>query len=531
MSERSATTAEDYSHTHHVGSATLLLLLLVGAVGVLYYATFLFNQENRGDLVAYLFVVVAEGLIMYQVFMAYWTILAGSYNPKDFRYHGAQQKLFGKVKHPEPTSPIYIEGKKVAVDVFITVYGEPLEVITETVMSAKYILGKHSTYILDDGKSDDVMTLAEQLGVGYIRRDDNEGAKAGNVNNALSKTSGEYFVIFDADHVPEPNFLIETMPPFVTKKVAFVQTPQFYKNTEENSIARGAAYTQELFYRFICTGKNRFNAAFCVGTNVVFRRPAVESIGGIYQDSKSEDIWTSVLLHEKGYRTVFIPDVLAEGQAPDNMPAFTKQQLRWATGGFEILLTHNPLFSKRLNFDQKMQYLATTTFYLLGLSVALLFLVPPLSIFLGLTPVSGYGTISDWAMHYLAFYGLQFAVIIYCMKGLKFDALVLAVGSFPTYLKALWHVVRAKDVRWSVTNKKNADSPYNFIVPQIVVFCFLLAASAVGAWQLLQGHPVSLALVWNMFNTYLFWRYLRMATSIHEPEPSREFGLTAKDSV
>ena len=99
---------------------------------------------------------------------------------------------------------------------------------------------------------------------------------------------------------------------------------------------------QTVFYRFIQPGRNHFNAAFCVGTNVVFRRAAVDDIGGMYTDSKSEDVWTSLMLHERGWRSVYIPDVLAVGDAPETIEAYTKQQLRWATGGFEILLHAQP---------------------------------------------------------------------------------------------------------------------------------------------------------------------------------------------
>jgi cellulose synthase (UDP-forming) len=507
---RTTVAVDDYEHTHHVGSATLLLLLLAGAISALYYGLYLFNPANAGDWLPYMLVLFAEGLIIYQTAVSYWTILAGSYNPKDFKYDLARNALFGHTKYALTYTALHIREARVNVDVFVTVYGEPIDIVRQTATAARDILGLHKTYILDDGKSDAVQALAKELGVYYIGRAGNKGAKAGNINNALRRVTGDFFAVFDADHVPKATFLQETMPFFHSKKVAFVQTPQFYINTH-NPIARGAAYAQELFYKFICTGKNRFNAAFCVGTNVVFRRSAIDEIGGIYEKSKSEDIWTALTLHEKGYQSIFIPDILAEGQAPETMPAFIKQQLRWATGGFEILFTHNPLRSKHLDFDQKMQYLATVSFYLLGLAVAALFLVPGLSIFLGLSPVGGGARLGDWALHYLAFYGFQYAIILYCMQGLKFETLILTTCSFPTYLKALWNVIRKHDVGWSVTNQKNAESPYNYMVPQLIIFCFLLFSSGVGVWQIIAGHQPSLALGWNIFNTYLFWRYIRMA--------------------
>ena len=93
------------------------------------------------------------------------------------------------------------------------------------------------------------------------------------------------------------------------------------------------------------------------------------------------------MLHEKGWRTVYIPTELAVGDTPETVEAYTKQQLRWATGGFEIMLTHNPLSPKRnLTMDQRLQYLVTATHYLTGIAPLLLILVPPLQIYFNLTP-------------------------------------------------------------------------------------------------------------------------------------------------
>ena len=91
----------------------------------------------------------------------------------------------------------------------------------------------------------------------------------------------------------------------------------------------------------------------------------------MYSDSKSEDVWTSLMLHEAGWQTIYIPTALAIGDTPETIEAYTKQQLRWATGGFEIMLTHNPLSRKRnLTLDQRLQYFVTATHYLTGIAPA-----------------------------------------------------------------------------------------------------------------------------------------------------------------
>src|SRR4051794_16113562 len=324
-------------------SPSLMMLVLIAFIGVLLYTSFLFNFSNRGDWLPYIMVLVCESVIIFQVLLSLWTIMSSGYNPRGYRFHNAQTRLYGPsakaiLAHSDRTElPMYLQDKPVEVDVYITTYGEDIGTIRRTVTAALAMEGRHNTYILDDGKSDEVRALAAELGAQYIVREGNAGAKAGNINHALAVTNGEFFAILDADFVPTADFLYQTVPFFAEADVAFVQTPQAYGNLR-SLISRGAGYMQSVFYRYILPGKNRFNAAFCVGTNVVFRRTAIEQIGGMYTDSKSEDVWTSLRLHEHGWRSIYISTVLATGDTPETIEAYTKQQLRWATGGFEILL-------------------------------------------------------------------------------------------------------------------------------------------------------------------------------------------------
>lgn len=262
-------------------------------------------------------------------------------------------------------------------------------------------------------------------------------------------------------------------------------------------------------------GKNNFNAAFCVGTNVVFRRTAIKKLGGIYEKSKSEDIWTSLLLHEKKYKSIFISDVLAVGDTPDTIKAYSKQQLRWATGGFEIFFWHNPLF-RPLTIDQRLQYFGTVSYYFHGLAVMLLFLLPPLHIFFNLSPVQTSVGFTAWALAYAGFYGLQILVAFYTMGGFKFQVLLLAMVSFPIYVRAMFNGLLRRDIGWQATGNKSAvDSPYNYIIPQILIFIFLIFTSAVGIWRAYYTETMSLALVWCLLNTIVFGGFIFTAMREH----------------
>jgi cellulose synthase (UDP-forming) len=509
---RRAETANPYS-------PVMILLSLIATLGILFYAQFLLNPSNRGDLLPYSLVIVAEVILVTHALLSMWTILSGAKSPRDFAFHDAKRLLFAKkeIKANGLTDqphlwPLHVDGREVTVDVFITVYGEELAKIEATATAAIAIKGKHRTWILDDGRSDEVKELADRLGCNYVRRLSSNGAKAGNVNYALSIAKGDYFCIFDADFVPKPDFLIETLPFFVNPTVAFVQTPQTYGNLT-NLVSRGAGYMQAVFYKFVQPGRNHFNAAFCVGTNVIFRRAAINDIGGIYTDSKSEDVWTSLMLHERGWKTIYIPKTLAVGDAPDTIEAYTKQQLRWATGGFEIMLTHNPLSPRRkLTMDQRIMYTVTATHYLTGIAPALLLLVPPMEIFFDLRPVNLHIDVTTWLLYYAGFYVMQIVLAFYTLGSFRFEVLMLASVSFPIYIKALVNAISGKEQKWHVTGSKTkAESPFNFMIPQVLVFVFLVLTSVVSIWRDLDNSLFTLATAWNVTNTFILGAFMVVA--------------------
>lgn len=295
-----------------VQSPSLILLVVLATIGCLLYAAFLLNPANVGDPLPYAIVVVCESFLIVQILLSLWTALSSTHNPRGFEYYAARRSLF---VGDTPTPDVQINDRPVIIDVLIPTYGESLVVLENTIRACVALKGAHRTWVLDDMRRPEVAQLADRLGAGYRTRDGNAGAKAGNINAALQNLEGDYFAIFDADFVPKSTFLEETMPFFADERVAFVQTPQVYGNSD-GFIARASAYMQTVFYALAQPGKNRFNSAFCVGTNVVFRRTATDSIGGLYAASKSEDIWTSILLHEAGWSSVYIPLHLATGRLP-----------------------------------------------------------------------------------------------------------------------------------------------------------------------------------------------------------------------
>ena len=176
---------------------------------------------------------------------------------------------------PEPPSDA-------TVDVFITTYNEDLDMVLTTARAAQKIRHPHSTWILDDGARPELRALCEQHGLGYVTRSEDwtkdlpRHAKAGNLNNALMVTHGEFLLILDADQIPEPDILEKTLGYFNNRRVALVQTPQYFSNVPASDPLGSQA---PLFYGPIQQGKDGWNAAFFCGSNAILRREALMQLG------------------------------------------------------------------------------------------------------------------------------------------------------------------------------------------------------------------------------------------------------------
>ena len=503
------TPADRRASTRLAYSPLLIVITAMAALGVLIYTRFLLDPDHRGDLLPWLIVLLAEGILVVHALLAMWTMLSATKDPRSFQYWTTKERLYdGDPAH----QTLSLDGQEVGVELFVTVYGEPVEVVRRTLVAALAVRGAHRTWLLDDGSSDDMRDLADELGCYYLRRAGSAGAKAGNINHALTQAKGDFFCVFDADFVPRETFIEEVLPFFTDESVAFVQTPQTYGNLH-TMIARGAGYMQSVFYRFIQPGRNHFNAAFCVGTNVMFRRAAVHEIGGIYTDSKSEDVWTSLKLHERGWRSIFHSKTLAVGDAPESIEAYTKQQLRWATGGFEIMLKSNPFSRRRhLTMDQRIMYAITSTHYLTGIAPGLLLLVPPMEIYLDLHPVDLSVGVWQWFAVYAGFYLMQILLAFATLGSFRWEVLMLAAVSFPIYVRALVNAMLGRDQKWHVTGTtKAAASPFNFIIAQVVAFVFLSVTSVVAIWQVQRQGVVTLGAAWNITNTLILAAFMVVA--------------------
>lgn len=437
------------------------LLLLNGAMAILYFCiiAFGFTPSNQ-----FLFDLLVAGEVFHL-----WQVLG----------------LLSAVWQTEYVAP-FDAAIQSPVDVFITVAGEPVEIVRQTAKAALAMnYPDFQVYLLNDGfvagKDNwrEIETLATELGITCITRQTPGGAKAGNINHALSLTQRPYVVVFDADHVPYPSFLAKTMGHFTDSKMGFVQTPQYYKNHQANAIAATAWEQQTLFFGPIMKGKNRFGSVFMCGTNMVVRREALAAVGGMCEFNIAEDFLTSLFIHAKGFRSIYVPEVLAEGLAPEDFLSYYKQQYRWTRGSLEVIFKYNPLFMRGLSLYQRYQYLTSASYYLSGVVVLMNAMLPIIFLFSGQVPVKTSTMLL--ALSFLPYIFLNLLVLQLSSNfSYSFRAISFSLSSFYLQLRAVVAVLTNQKTVFAVTSKQQIQGNFLYLAaPHFVYIAAFLAGLAV----------------------------------------------------
>jgi cellulose synthase/poly-beta-1,6-N-acetylglucosamine synthase-like glycosyltransferase len=241
--------------------------------------------------------------------------------------------------------------------------------IEKTLRAACAMDRAHTTWLLADCEDAQLANLAETVGAGYLTRPDRINAKAGNLNAALKRTTGEIVVIFDVDHVPAVDFLECALGFFSDPKMGFVQVMLTFANIQESWVADAAIETSLEFYNPTSLGAYSIGGSTLMGSNALIRRTALDSIGG-YQPGLAEDLATSINLHAAGWKSAYVAEPLAPGLAPPTFNAWFIQQMKWARGVFELLVSSYPKLFIRLTWGQRLSYAVRMTKYWIGPVVA-----------------------------------------------------------------------------------------------------------------------------------------------------------------
>ncbi len=403
------------------------------------------------------------------------------------------------------------------VDVFITVAGEPDDVIEETLRAAMRLdYPLYHVFLLNDGyvarkeNWKEAEQVARRFGVICITRRTPGGAKAGNINHALQKTSSPFVAVLDVDHVPHTDFLSKSMGYFTDPKVAFVQSPQYYRNWEATYVAAAAWEQQSLFFGPICIGKNSTNSVFMCGTNMVLRRSVLLGVGGMCENNIAEDFMTSVAIHAQGWKSVYIPEVLAEGLAPEDFHSYCSQQFRWARGSLELILrpSLNPFFRRGLSWQQRFQYCASASYYLSGIFVAINAILPLIFFYAGLVPLKSPSML-------LAAVFLPYIVItayaLQCSSGFSytFRALAFSMGSWTLFCRAFFSALFRTKAHFVVTSKKRLSG--NFVSHTIPHILYIVLVG-VGILVAIVREGVTASVMdntaWALFNISVFMPFI-----------------------
>lgn len=232
--------------------------------------------------------------------------------------------------------PILAKAPKV--DLLIPTYNEPYDILRKTLLRARAIKYSNLTVnLLDDGSRPEIEALANELGVRYMTRNSNHGAKAGNMNAALPRLDGDFVAILDADFLAFDDFLARAMPAFEDPKVGCVQFPQSFYNPDPSQVNsrlfRELKDEQWVWYHEVLPTRDQAGLATSCGSCSVVRRSALDKIGGCFpEDTITEDFDLSLRLMSKGMVTRYLHIPVAVGLHAQTVDDFFRQRVRWALG-------------------------------------------------------------------------------------------------------------------------------------------------------------------------------------------------------
>lgn len=398
-------------------------------------------------------------------------------------------------------------------DVFIPTYNEPEHVLRRTLIAAKNIEYPHKTWVLDDGNRQAIKDLAGELGCHYIAREENIDAKAGNINNALTQTEGEFILFLDADFIATPEFLDKTLGYFEDPKVAFVQTPQEYYNFESyQHIGRDRHHDawseHSLFFHAMQRGRDKYNAAMMCGSAAIMRRSALEEVGGFAATTVTEDMHTSTLLHANGWRSVYHPQILSAGLAPHDAKSFLQQRLRWAQGAMQVAKQEGLFASKsKLSFFQRLAYIMHVGNYAEGPRHTILYIASALTLLIYVSPI--YVTFAEWAVFTIPF--LMMAFITFEELGRGHGRLIkneiYNMARCPALIRSFGVLFSKKQIAFKVTPKVKERSSV-FLFPWIILIMNACALANAGHDYMnndldLKGWPLMIIAMWCILGVWL----------------------------
>ena len=319
-------------------------------------------------------------------------------------------------------APLFDLSKAPKVTIQLPMYNEMYvaERIIETAAEINYPRDKFQIQVLDDSTDEtkDIIAkkveeiAAQGIDIVHIHRLDRTGYKAGALDSAMGQVTGEFIAIFDADFIPDKDFLLKTIPYFQNEKIGVVQTRWGHLNKNYSLLTELQAFGLNGHFAIEQGGRNakghyiNFN-----GTAGVWRRACIEDAGGWEHDTITEDLDLSYRAQMNGWEFKYLENVISPAELPITMSALKSQQHRWMKGGAEVFmkmwkrLVKNPT----VRFSDKLHGLAhlfnsSVFVFILCLSILSLFVLQIKDSFSDLNFVIQFGSFFIISTLFLAYY-------------------------------------------------------------------------------------------------------------------------------
>jgi cellulose synthase (UDP-forming) len=395
------------------------------------------------------------------------------------------------------------------VDVFVTYCGEPLEIIRTTLRAVSRIDYRPLTvYVLDDYGSPQLADMAQSLGFQYHSRTQGGlsrlDAKSGNLNYGLGLSQGELILVLDADQVPAPDILTRLVGFFRLPKVAYVQSKQsFYLPQGDPFFNR-----DEIFYEVIQLSNDQANAVISCGSGVVYRRQALEDMGGFVTWNILEDMTTSYELLSRGWKGIYFPYALSKGLAPLNLAGVYRQRFQWCLDSMRLFFWDNPLRKQGLDLNQRFHFLVIMVNYLIsGLIFPAFYFLPLLGYW------EGYSCFQNQEWYYLGLRGMYLAATVLMFRYLFFEKdafkqFKVLCGLSPVYAAAILMALvyppgRKPAYRVNNRNPFTEAAGYLLLLPQLAIVALHLIMPFLSLH--LGWAPPHLIVSNGFFSAFIIW--------------------------
>lgn len=385
-----------------------------------------------------------------------------------------------------------------SVDVVISTYNEPLYLISRTIISASkinYPKCKLNVYVGDDGNRKEVKDFCEKVGVHYVTREDHTGAKAGNINNVLNNSSGEYILLLDADMIPKSSIIMDMIYYFEDSKTGFVQAPQVFYNQDvyqrNLNIGDSVPNEQDFFMRDLLEKRAVYNAVLHVGSNAIFKRAAIDDIGGIPTKSITEDMATGMLIQAKGYKSFFVNKALAIGLSVETIEDLIKQRDRWLRGNIQVSKKYHPLKIKGLNLKQRIIYFDGLLYWTYGLQKMVYTISPLLFLLFGVTLFNANGI--DIVLFFLPYFAaniLYFRLVSKRKRNITWSHIYdMALAPHMAW-SFLTELILNKPLKFKVTpkDKKTKKRKFNWRlgIPHVIILIATIVSLVLGILKIVE---------------------------------------------